>query len=59
MPRPIPDLVTVRVKLDSEKVGTTDRDAFNVRVHVALEVESHPPQLMNKDPATGDAVSVS
>jgi hypothetical protein len=59
VPRPIPDFVTVSVKLDSVKVGTIDLDAFNVRVHVALEAESHPLQLPNRDPATGDAVSVN
>jgi hypothetical protein len=59
VPRPIPDFVTVSVKLDSVKVGTIDLDAFNVRVHVALEAESHPLQLPNRDPVTGDAVSVN
>ena len=59
VPRPIPVLVTVRVKLSAVNVGMTDLDAFMVRLHVALDAESHPLQLLNTDPATGDAVSVS
>jgi hypothetical protein len=47
------------MKLDSVKVGTTDLDAFIVRLHVALEAESHPLQLLNTDPATGNAVRVN
>jgi hypothetical protein len=52
-------LVTVRVKRKAVNVGTTVLDAFMVRVHVALEAESHPLQLPNTDSAAGDAVSVT
>ena len=58
VPRPIPVLVTVSVKLNAVNVGTTDLDAFSVRLHVSLDAESHPLQLSNLDPATGDAVRV-
>ena len=57
-PRPIPVLVTVRVKLSAVNVGTTDLDASMVRLQVPLEAESHPLQLSNLDPATGEAVRV-
>ena len=59
VPRPTPDLETVRVKRKTVNEGTTVLDAFMVRLQVALEAESHPLQLPNTDPATGDAVRVS
>ena len=59
VPRPIPDLVTVRVKRKTVNVGMTDLDAFMVRLQVSFEAESHPLQLPNTDPATGDAVRVN
>ncbi len=59
VPRPMPDLLTVRVKRSRVKVGMTDLDAFMVTLHISLLVESHPLQLSNVDPATGDAVRVN
>jgi len=58
VPRPIPDLVTASVKRNAVNVGTTDLDAFTVRLQISLEAESQPFQLSNLDPATGDAVRV-
>jgi hypothetical protein len=55
----MPVLLTVSVKLDSEKVEVTVLDAFTVRLHELPFAESHPLQLLNVDPAAGDAVRVN
>ena len=59
VPLPEPDLLTVRMKRSRVKVGVTDRDPFMVTSQISTLAESHPLQLSNLDPATGDAVRVS
>ena len=58
MPLPMPVLLTVRTNC-RRKVGTTDLDAFMVRLQTAAFVESHPLQLSNLDPAAAVAVRFS
>ena len=59
VPLPMPDLSTVRKKRSRVKTGVTDRDPFMVTLQISTLVESHPLQLSNVDPATGDAVRVN
>jgi len=59
VPLPRPDLLTVRMKRSRVKVGVTDRDPFMVTSQISTLAESHPLQLSNVEPATGDAVRVN
>jgi hypothetical protein len=58
VPAPLPDLVTVRVKVFSAKVAVTERAALIVTVQVLVPVQA-PLQPVKVEPVAGAAVKVT